>query len=125
MVEVQCWEGDGIVPPEVKALVMENERLKGIVKDLETEVTHLRKRVSVVQEISNNYGQKLYEIERILAYKEEPEPVYDPRDMPKEDFLTEMAWRSEPKVALPHERIDLKTVKTAADRAFDILQGNA
>lgn len=77
MGEVQCFEGDGAIPPEISALMRENERLKARLESMDAQhdqdqkyIMELTARVSLMQD-------KLYQIGQILAIREMPE--YDDR----------------------------------------------
>lgn len=129
MPEIQCWEGDGQIPPEVSKLIKDNEALKERIMDLEGELVCRDNEIRSLREVNKSYGQKLYAIERVLQHEEKPipDPTYeDPNESTSVgDFLTEMAEKSEPQVAKPHERIDLRTGKSWGETAFDTLLRHA
>jgi hypothetical protein len=76
MHEVQCFDGDGVVPPELKALMEENERLKERYDLCEKENLGLRETIRLQQQELHDLGSKLWDIQNIVNAKPLQDEVY-------------------------------------------------
>lgn len=80
--EVQCWDGDGEIPPEVSALIKRVAKLEAENAELKAVNTDLDELRVKLQKINRGLRAKLGAIENILAETDEdvhriPDPTYD------------------------------------------------
>lgn len=125
MAEVQCWEGDGVVPPEVAALIKENEDLKERVNDRDRTIRRLEKTVEDQERMLQSYGGKLRQIQKIV---QEPDVIeeekYTNSNPVEEQISTLMPSRyddmMEKRARMDPSPMPSKSVKTAQEM-FDML----
>lgn len=84
--EVQCWDGDGKIPPEVEALIKRVAKLEEENARLKTENTSLDELRVELQKLNRRLRAKLGAIENIVAEPDEdvrniPDPTYDPMEV--------------------------------------------
>jgi hypothetical protein len=115
MVEVQCWEGDGVIPPEIQALIKRVTELERENAELKAEITGLEELAAVQKKTIHAAHRKLYAIERVMAEKDDEitkmDPVYEPMNHP-----TEIPNRPEPTNDVKRDSADHRF-----DKIFDLL----
>lgn len=82
MDEIQCFDGDGVVPPELQALIKENGRLKELLENRDREIRGLRKENNKLEQELRDFGNKLWKIQSIVNEK----------DMVEEEYPTKRVW---------------------------------
>lgn len=84
MVEIQCFDGDGAVPPELQALIKENQRLKDLLERRDLEIAGLRKDMLRKEMALCDFGHKLWQIQNIVNA--------NAKDMVDEEYPVKREW---------------------------------
>jgi hypothetical protein len=112
MVEIQCFDGDGAVPPELQALVKENQRLTDLLEERNMEIRGLRMDMNKKEQELRDFGNKLWQIQNIVNAKDMVDEEYPV----KSKFNCDGEYEQEPEV------VD-EDVRRAARVHFDAMMG--
>ena len=125
MAEIQCFDGDGVVPPEIKALIAENTHLKTVVGEQQAEIDRLNKFLNLESQAARTLGDKLWQIQNIVNAKDMVEDEY-PLPGPTKGFKFEEQFeepktleKDDPRNVLMHEKVPIKEAFRRAKAAHD------
>jgi hypothetical protein len=125
MVEVQCFDGDGAVPPELQALMKENQRLKELLEARDHDNDCLQKTNRELEKELRNFGNKLWQIQNIVNAKDVVEDEY-PHPGPTKGFAFEEQFeelktleKDDPRNVLMNEKVPLEEAYRRAKAAHD------